>query len=105
MRAGQLIERIAFYAMTVTRDAYNAATESYTKTIDTRAGVTYLSGDKTLSSDEKFFSGTVFFNIRYRAGITESMQIEWRGDKYAISYIQEVGYKDSLRITASKINE
>lgn len=105
MRAGQLTERVSFYSLTVTRDAFNAAAESYTKTIDTRAGVTYLSGDKTLSADEVFYTGTVFFTIRYRQGITESMQIQWRGNMYTISYIQEIGTKEGLRITATKINE
>lgn len=105
MRAGSLNARISFYALTVTRDAYNSAVESYSKVLDTRAGVTYLSGDKTISADEKFFTGTVFFTVRYRESITESMLILWNGQTYSISYIQPLIYEEGLRITATKMKD
>jgi len=107
MRAGGAYHRIEFYARVSTRDKYASSSDTWpTVTILTRGEIRYTGGSKTLSSEEKFYSKSMELTVRYRAGITETMRIKIDGgsDFYGISYIEEIGRKEAIRLTLEKIN-
>ena len=107
MRGGGLYHRIVFYAKVTTRDSYGASVDSWaTATITTRGEVRYSGGSRGLSSEEKFFSKFMELNVRYRSDIVETMRVQIDGttDRYNITYIEELGRKEGLRLTLEKIN-
>jgi len=107
MRSGGLYHRIKFYAKVSTRDDYGASTDTWpTATRETRGEIRYTGGSRGLSSEEKFYSRSMELLVRYQSGITETMKvlIDEGTDYYLISYIEEVGRHDSLRIILEKEN-
>lgn len=105
MRAGRLDRKASFYVKTSTRGDYNEEIETFTHSFDTWGEVTYAGGDAILSNEEKFYSGTIFLRVRYRSAITETMQVEINHIRYRITYIEELGRKEGLKITLQKLNE
>ena len=108
MRAGGAYHRIDFYAKVTTRDSYGSTVDTYPAvTIATRGEIRYTGGGKTLSSEEKFYSKSMELIVRYRSEIVETMLIKIDGgtDFYGISYIEEQGRKESLRLTIEKLNK
>jgi len=107
MRAGGAYHRIKFYAKVTTRDSYGATVDTWpTATITTRGEIRYTGGFKTLNNEEKFYSKSMELMVRYRTGITETMKvmIDEGTDYYGITYIEELGRKETLRLTLEKIN-
>jgi head-tail adaptor len=107
MRAGGLYHRIVFYAKVTTRDTYGASVDTWpTATISTRGEVRYTGGAKTLSNEEQFYSRFIELIVRYRSDIVETMRVQIDGttDRYIITYIEELGRKEGLRLTLEKIN-
>ena len=107
MRAGNAYHRIKFYAKVSTRDTYGASVDSWpTVTISTRGEIRYIGGNKTLSSEEKFYSKSMELTVRYRSAIVETMKVkidEGTGF-YVITYIEPVRRNEDLRITLEKEN-
>jgi len=107
MRAGGLYHRIDFYAKVITRDDYNASVVTYPLvTIATRGEIRYSGGNKSLSNEERFYSKSMELTVRYRSEIVETMRLKIDGgdDWYEITYIEELGRKEGLRMTLEKIN-
>ena len=107
MRAGRLDEKVSFYAKVKTTNSdFGGTTDSWpTLTFNTWGEVTYAGGDATISNEEKFYSGTIFLKVRYRSTIVETMRVLIDAVWYRITYIEELGRKEGLRITLQKINE
>jgi head-tail adaptor len=105
MRAGRLDRLVSFYSKTSTRDEYNASVDSYVFAFDTWGSVQYAGGDMTLSNEEKFYSGTIFLTVRYRSSIVETMRLKIAEVWYRITYIEELGRKEGMKLTLNKINE
>ena len=108
MRAGNAYHRIDFYAKVSTRDDFGASADTWPAvTISTRGEIRYTGGSKMLSSEEKFYSKSMELIIRYRSEVVETMkvQIDEGTERYMITYIEQVGRKDSLRLTLEKIND
>jgi len=108
MRAGNAYHRIAFYAKVSARDDFGASADTWPAvTIQTRGEIRYTGGSKMLSSEEKFYSKSMDLIVRYRSEIVETMkvQIDEGTERYMITYIEQVGRKDSLRLTLEKIND
>jgi len=108
MRAGNLINRVRFFAKIITRDDYGASVDTWPDvTIDTRGEVRFVGGSKTLSNEEKFYSKSIELTVRYRSNIVETMrvQIDERNDIYSISYIEPIGRKEGLRLMLEKKND
>ena len=110
MRAVNLYHRINFFAKTTSRDEYGATTDTWdyrNPTISTRGGIRYLGGTKVLENDEKFYEKRIELTVRYRSNITESMrvQIDSGSSLYAITFIEELGRKEGLRLTIQKYTE
>ncbi len=110
MRAGGAYHRIKFFAKQVTRNAYNASSDSWdfaNPTITTRGEVRYTGGSKMLSDEERFFSKNVELIVRYRINITETMkiQIDETNDLWLITYMEMLGRNESLRLTIEKSSD
>ena len=107
MQAGRMWETIYLFPKTITRDDYGAAVESYTTpSIVTRGEVRYVGGNKTAYNEERFYYKTVEVTIRYRPNITETMrvQIGTNPTVYEITYIEQLGRREGLRLTLERIN-
>jgi head-tail adaptor len=107
MRSGRLDTRVSFYAkvLSVSSD-YGGTSDTWpTETFQTWGELRYAGGDMILSNEEKFYSGTVFLTIRYRSGVTETMRVLIDSIWYRITYIEELGRDQGLKITLNKIND
>ena len=105
MRAGELNFRVKFYAKTVTTDEFGSSAETFTYSFSAWAEEIYVRGDLIISNDEKFWSGVKFLKVRYRADILENMQVDHEGQRFRITYIEEYGKKEGLKLTIQKIND
>lgn len=105
MRAGLLDTRAEFYELTTVKNDYNESVESYSLSFKTWAEIIPVRGDIILSSDEKFWSGVMIIKVRYRESIVESMRVKVEENTYRITYIEELGRDEGMKITLSKINE
>jgi head-tail adaptor len=105
MRAGNLFNRIKFYAKVTTRDAYGSSVDSWPiATITTRGEVRWQGGSRLLLNEEKSYSKSMELTVRYRSAITETMkvQIDGTSDLFLITYLEIIGRKEALRLTLEK---
>jgi head-tail adaptor len=107
MRAGRLDTKVAFYAkVKTTSNDYGGTSDTWpTETISTWGEVRYAGGDMILSNDEKFYSGVIFLTVRYRESIVETMRVLIDDIWYRITYIEQLGRDEGMKITLQKINE
>lgn len=107
MRAGRMDRKASFYTKVLTPDStYGGNIESWPSvTITTWGEVRFAGGDMIISNEEKFYSGVVFLTIRYRDTITETMRVSINNIMYRITYIEELGRREGLRLTLNKIND
>ena len=108
MRPGRAYRRVVFYGKTITRDTYGASVDSWAvATITTRGEIRFTGGAKTASSEERFYSKSIELRVRYRPDIIETMRVQIDGadDRYEITYIEELGRREGLRLTLEKINQ
>jgi SPP1 family predicted phage head-tail adaptor len=106
MRAGRLDRKADFYAKVSTRDDYNASVDTWpVLTFSTWGEIRYAGGDAILSNEEKFYSGTISLKVRYRSAIVETMRVQIASIWYRITYIEELGRKEGMNISLTKINE
>lgn len=106
MRAGRLDRKVLFYSKSITRGDYGESTDVWTTlAFAAWAEIQYAGGDAILSNEEKFYSGVIFLRVRYRDDIVETMRVKIGSIWYSISYIEELGRREGLRITLNKINE
>ncbi len=112
MRAGNLKRKVIFFPKVVTRDDYNSSVDTWPEegedvnVIETRGEITYSSGNKELSGEQRFFSKVKELTVRYRSDIEETMriQLDSESDRYEItSNIEEIGRKVGLRMTIEKL--
>lgn len=107
MMAGRLDRKVIFYAKVKTSSTtFGGTTDTWpTATITTWGEVLYGGGSAMLSSEEKFYSGSITLRVRYRSNIVETMRVKIDYDWYSINYIERLGRKEGLRIDLEKINE
>lgn len=107
MRAGRLDTKVAFYAKVKSASQdYGGTTDTWpVETLSTWGEVKYAGGNLTLSSDEKFYSGTILLTVRYKDEITETMRVLIDSVFYRITYIEELGRDEGMKLTLQKINE
>lgn len=107
MRAGRMDRKASFYAKVKTTNSdYGGTTDTWPNlTFNMWGEVRYAGGDATLSNEEKFYSGAVILTVYYRSTIVETMRVKIGDVWYSISYIEELGRREGMRLTLSKINE
>ena len=105
MRAGNLINRVKFYAKVTTRNDYGASVDSWpVATITTRGELRWSGGSRTLANEEKTYARNMELTVRYRSTIVETMkvQIDGTSELYLITYMEIIGRKEALRLTLEK---
>lgn len=105
MRAGLLTEEITIQTPVSIKDIYGADSIRWDNIINTRAQVSYNSGQRQNQNNEIVHSYTITFTIRYYHNVNERMIIIWKGNKYRILSINRELYKQSITITTELINE
>lgn len=105
MRAGLLIYPISIQEPIVVQDGYGANTIEWRDVTNTRAQVTYNSGNRQNQNSEIIHSYTITFTIRLYHKVNEDMRILWNGKKYRILSINQELYKQSITIVTELINE
>ena len=107
MRAGRMDRKASFYAKVKTTSSdFGGTVDSWpVKTFDTWGEIQYAGGDAILSNEEKFYSGVIFFKVRYRSTIVETMRVKIADVWYRITYIEELGRKEGMRLSLTKIND
>lgn len=105
MRAGKLDKRITLRRATVTKDAYNADTETW---VDLASGISasvhFVSDAERYRAGEVGATQMVRFEIRYSsltASVDPRDRVLYRGREYDISGVKELGRNNRLEITAS----
>ena len=90
---------------TVAVDGYGANDIKWNDYIETRANVTYQSGNRVNDNNEVTFAYQVSFTIRLYHDIDERMRIIYKNKKYRILSIEESKQIQKLTIRAELINE
>lgn len=104
MRGGPLRTKIVIYERTDVRNSdYGSTEETYTEFLTTRAEVRFMSGSEVLQNETIANVAAVTFIMRYRSGITETMEVEYDLDRYNIKIIEENTRKTMLKLTCQKI--
>lgn len=94
-----------FYSKSITRGDYGESSDVWTTLAFYRwVEIQYAGGDAILSNEEKFYSGVIFIRLRYSDAIVETMRVKINNVWYSISYIEELGRREGLRLTLNKIN-
>ena len=108
MQAGILNELIKVEQPVVSRnDEYSTKTLTEWKTFigQTRANVTYTSGNRVNENNEIIFAYEVVFKVRIYHQIDERMRIIWKDKKYRILSIESNKKLQMLTIKAELIND
>ena len=105
MRSGQLKHKISVYRLSTVRDEFLGYSEDYTLAFETRAEVRFLGGAEEVINSQIFPASDIQAYVRYRSEYVETMRIKFEDEMYDIDYIQQVGWRDGLKIKMSKISE
>lgn len=104
LNIGSMRNKIDVQELTIIKDEYGSAVESYYTKFTLRAQVKYISGNKAVDNDEIFTSQIVQFQTHFRE-IENTMRIIFKGRKYKINFIDEIGFKEGMIINCELINE
>ena len=109
-RAGNLIERVNFFAKNISRDDYGASVDSYDYNSPfpiTRGEVRWSGGNRMIENEEKIYTRNMELTVRYQSAIVETMRVQLIGsnDLYSITYLEVIGRKESLRLTLEKLSD
>lgn len=84
MMAGRLSESIVIQDKSVTRDAYGAESIAWTTVATVPASAEPLAGREYLAMRQAQADISIRFRVRYLAGVTPAMRVQWRGGYYDI---------------------
>jgi len=88
----------------VTVNEYGEPVNTYTPLYKIKAQVKYLSGNKTISAKEIFFTSKVSFTIRSQYKIDDMYRIRYENKIYSVDYITESD-QHSKTIISDLVNE
>ena len=105
MIGGRLKHKIGVYRRTTSRDEYLGTDVGYVLSFSTWADVKYLGGAEEIVNSQIFPSSDLQMYVRYRTSYNEKMRINFKDEMYDIDFIEEVGWRDGLRIKMTKVSE
>lgn len=105
MRAGVLSEVISFEQPVTITDVFGANQLSWELVTNTRAKVSYSSGNRATENNEIVFAYEVIFTVRIYHQIDERMRIIWKNKKYRILSIERNKAQQHQIIKTELINE
>lgn len=104
MRAGKLRESIEIHQrVTVTDSDYGSQKHSFELYFKSRAEVRFLNGAEIVQNSAATNTTNVTFYMRFKEGVDETMQVNYRGDMFNIEVIEEDRKRKMLKLTGSKI--
>ena len=98
MESGKLNRRLQIQSMTVTRDSFGAAIETWTTGSTVWGSIDPLSGTETFASEQIITQSTHVVSIRYRGDVTTEERLVYGGWVYDIRYVAEVGRGEESRL-------
>ena len=102
MRAGKLDRRITLQTLTISRDSYGAAIESWS-TLDTVwAGVLPLKGEEYFAAAQIVAEEQLKFRIRHRTDLTEKVRVLYESQAYDVQHIAEIGRRQGLELLGKR---
>jgi SPP1 family predicted phage head-tail adaptor len=101
--AGSLNRSIAIYGPVTTRSATGTERSSFAKLATTWAERKSLSLKDATRAAGMEQSAEAKFVIRYRQGITTSMQVECEGQRYSVEAVDEIGNREGLALLVRAI--
>ena len=105
MRAGLLQENIIVERSHIHKDQYGAENVVWECHIKTRAQIDWKGGDNIIENDERVFTRSVNFIVRYYHDIRNLDRIIWKSQKFRILHIEPRKPEQRQIITAELINE
>lgn len=104
MRAGKLREAVEiFKEVSTTDEDFGSDVNTFESYLKTRADVRFTSGGESEQNNTVVNTASVVFWIRFKEGLTETMQVEWRSNRYKIEYIEENRKSRLIKLQTSKI--
>lgn len=104
MRAGKLRETVEIFKEVSTTDPeFGSDVNTFESYLKTRADVRYISGGEAEQNNTVVNTSSVTFWLRFKEGFLETMQVEWRGNRYSIEYIEERRKERLVKLQTSKI--
>lgn len=97
MRTGAMRRRITVQALTTTR-VFGEAQESYADWASMWCKVEEGGAAEIQDSDRVVAVSTRIFEVRYRPGFVETMEIVYDSRRYRILGIEEIGVREGLKI-------
>jgi head-tail adaptor len=102
MRAGALDRRIYLCRNFPTVDPdYGEMVDSFHRIQILAADVTFKAGGERHGSSQKYAEQTLIFTTRWLSDVRPVDVIEYRGALYDITWIEEIGRRQGLRIAAT----
>lgn len=105
MRAGLLTEVVTVEQPITITDDFGANKTGWNPIINTRAKVSYSSGNRANENNEIVFTYEVLFTMRIYHQINERMRIIWKNRKYRILSIERNKEQQHQIIKTELINE
>lgn len=105
--AGKFNRRIAFYQMQETRNARGFVENTDVLVLNAWAAIKTTKGFTLIANNSNFEKAYTNFTIRYpKTEITRDMQIEFRGKRYSIEYINNIDAANvELEIQAKEVTK
>lgn len=91
MRAGNLDRRIKLFRRDNTTDNYGEEIITWTEIAETWAEWQPLRASERWDAQQVVAEAAGKFRIRYRTGLTPLHAVEWNGEQYDITGIEEIG--------------
>lgn len=105
MQAGLLNERIVIERSHLHKNSYGEETQVWECHIKTRARVDQKGGNNIIENDERVFTRSVNFIVRYYHDIRNLDRIVWKSQKFRILHIEDYKHEQRKILVCELINE
>lgn len=105
MNAGLLKYPIIIERSHLHRDEFGSESSVWECHIRTKARIDFKGANNIIENDERVFTRSLNFEVRYYHDIRESDRIIWDSQKYRIMGIEKRQYEQKQIITCELINE
>lgn len=100
MNIGALDRKITIQAATLTQDAAGEQVEAWATFATLYAKKVRKSANEAVTAEQMAVTKVETYQARYKAGVTEKMQLVDKGVTYNIRAVSEIGRRAGLEITA-----
>ena len=101
---GQLDRRVAFQALTETKNDFNEPVQGWTTSFTVWGSVMPLKQVEQFSAGGLRPERMSVFRVRYKSSIVETMRISFDSKYYRIVGIAEIGRREYMHVTAEAVD-